>query len=118
MGIIIGSCMAKETSVASIGIPVFAANAPPNEGNVSGEARDPLRLLMVNGETHSTGDNQQYRMARALLRPIPYNYIHGGGGGGDGSSSSTSTTSTSSHPLSRDAQHANSRRVVQHGEPC
>lgn len=74
MGIVIGSCMAKETSVANINSPVY----PSNRGNpfASSDGREPLHLLRVGGSSYSSADHQQQRMARAHSGPVPYAYIH------------------------------------------
>lgn len=74
MGIVIGSCMAKETSAANINSPVY----PSSRHNhfASSDGREPLHLLRVDGSNYLSTDNQPQRMARAQSGPVPYAYIH------------------------------------------
>jgi len=76
MGIVIGSCMAKETSAANINSPVNPLVGRNNNIDYS-DRREPLRMLMVGPGSYPSTDYYQHRTPRALSSPIPYAYIHG-----------------------------------------
>ncbi len=97
MGIVIGSCMSKETSAANINSPVYPPGRHNNIGH-SSDGRESLRMLMSSGGVSyaSAEHQQQQEQRRAISGPVPYAYIH----------------DSSSHPL---RGHHIPRRVV-HGE--
>ena len=73
MGIVIGSCMAKETSAANINSPVY-----PSERHIGinpSDGRNPLAILMGGGVSYVSAEQQQ-RLSRAVSGPVPYAYIH------------------------------------------
>jgi hypothetical protein len=76
MGIVIGSCMAKETSAANINSPVNPLVGRNNNIDYS-DRREPLRMLMVGPGSFPSTDYHQHRTSRALSSPVPYAYIHG-----------------------------------------
>lgn len=76
MGIVIGSCMAKETSAANINSPVNPLVGRNNNIDYS-DRREPLRMLMVGPGSFPSTDYHQHRTPRALSSPVPYAYIHG-----------------------------------------
>lgn len=98
MGIVIGSCMSKETSAANINSPVYPPGRHSNNIG-SSDGRESLRMLMSGGGVSYVSaehQQQQQQQRRALSGPVPYAYIH----------------DSSSHPL---RGHHIPRRVV-HGE--
>jgi hypothetical protein len=75
MGIVIGSCMAKETSAVNINSPVTPLVSRNNNIDYS-DRREPLRMLMVGPGSYPSMEYIQHRTPRALSSPVPYAYIH------------------------------------------
>ena len=75
MGIVIGSCMAKETSAVNINSPVTSLVSRNNNIDYS-DRSEPLRMLMVGPGSYPSMDYIQHRTPRALSSPVPYAYIH------------------------------------------
>lgn len=73
MGIVVGSCMAKETSAANINSPVY----PPGRNNniEYSDRREMFRILTAGPGSYPSNDYYQQRMARTHSSPIPYAYI-------------------------------------------
>lgn len=84
MGIVIGSCMAKETS-ASLNSPVtilppggfLASNVVAPDVEQQGHPARVLALSPASGGHGVEQQRQQQRMSRAVSGPVPYAFMHG-----------------------------------------
>lgn len=73
MGIVVGSCMAKETSAVNINNPVYPSGR--NNHIDYSDRRETLRMLTVSPGSYPSNDYHQQRIARTHSSRIPYAYI-------------------------------------------